>query len=74
LARPFLFSPVFAPEKNKKQYAKISLSVCNRVMEDKLLIWKFKRGSREALRRIYDKHHGHGGFMTSIMGICSSWP
>lgn len=35
------------------------LSVCNRVMEDKLLIWKFKRGSREALRRIYDKYHGH---------------
>lgn len=35
------------------------LSVCNKVMEDKLLIWKFKRGSREALRRIYDKHHGH---------------
>ena len=32
--------------------------VCNRVMEDKLLIWKFKRGSREALRRIYDKYHG----------------
>ena len=28
-------------------------------MEDKLLIWKFKRGSREALRRIYDRHHGH---------------
>jgi RNA polymerase sigma-70 factor (ECF subfamily) len=28
-------------------------------MEDKLLIWKFKRGSREALRRIYDKHHEH---------------
>jgi len=28
-------------------------------MEDKLLIWKFKRGNREALRRIYDKHHGH---------------
>jgi RNA polymerase sigma-70 factor (ECF subfamily) len=28
-------------------------------MEDKLLIWKFKRGSREALRRIYDKYHGH---------------
>jgi len=27
-------------------------------MEDKLLIWKFKRGSRDALRRIYDKHHG----------------
>ena len=26
-------------------------------MEDKLLIWKFKRGSREALRRIYDKYH-----------------
>ena len=33
------------------------LSVCNRVMEDKLLIWKFKRGNREALRRIYDKYH-----------------
>ena len=28
-------------------------------MEDKLLIWKFRRGSRDALRRIYDKHHGH---------------
>ena len=27
-------------------------------MEDKLLIWRFKRGSREALRRIYDKYHG----------------
>ncbi|HCO94651.1 MAG TPA: hypothetical protein DIU00_11990 [Phycisphaerales bacterium] len=27
-------------------------------MEDKLLIWKFKRGGREALRRIYDKYHG----------------
>jgi len=27
-------------------------------MEDRLLIWKFKRGSREALRRIYDKYHG----------------
>jgi RNA polymerase sigma factor (sigma-70 family) len=26
-------------------------------MEDKLLIWKLKRGSREALRRIYDKYH-----------------
>ena len=26
-------------------------------MEDKLLIWKFKRGNREALRRIYDKYH-----------------
>ena len=26
-------------------------------MEDKLLIWKFKRGRREALRRIYDKYH-----------------
>jgi RNA polymerase sigma-70 factor (ECF subfamily) len=33
------------------------LSVCNRVMEDKLLIWKFRLGSREALRRIYDKYH-----------------
>jgi len=28
-------------------------------MEDKLLIWKFKRGRREAVRRIYDKYHGH---------------
>lgn len=28
-------------------------------MEDRLLIWKFKRGSREALRRIYDKYHGN---------------
>ena len=26
-------------------------------MEDKLLIWKFKRGRRDALRRIYDKYH-----------------
>lgn len=25
-------------------------------MEDKLLIWKFKRGSTDALCRIYDKH------------------
>jgi RNA polymerase sigma factor (sigma-70 family) len=31
--------------------------VCNRVMEDKLLIWKLKRGRRDALRRIYDKYH-----------------
>lgn len=35
------------------------LSVCNRVVKDRLLIWKFKRGSREALRRIYDEYHGH---------------
>jgi RNA polymerase sigma-70 factor (ECF subfamily) len=27
-------------------------------MEDKLLIWRFKRGRRDALRRIYDKYHG----------------
>ena len=26
-------------------------------MEDKLLIWRFKRGSAEALRQIYDKYH-----------------
>ncbi len=26
-------------------------------MQDKLLVWKFKRGSRDALRRIYDKYH-----------------
>jgi len=46
-------------KKFKKQYITMLFSVCNRVMEDKLLIWKFKRGSREALRRIYDKYHGH---------------
>jgi DNA-directed RNA polymerase specialized sigma24 family protein len=28
-------------------------------MEDKLLIWKFKCGSTEALRRIYDKYKIH---------------
>jgi RNA polymerase sigma-70 factor (ECF subfamily) len=28
-----------------------------RVMEDKLLIWKLKRGHREALRRVYEKYH-----------------
>ena len=28
-----------------------------RVMEDKLLVWKLKRGSREALRRVYEKYH-----------------
>ncbi len=28
-------------------------------MEDKLLIWKFKRGSTEALCRIYDKYKNH---------------
>ena len=28
-------------------------------MEDKRLIWRFKRGNRDALRRIYDKYHGH---------------
>ena len=28
-------------------------------MEDKLLIWKFKCGSTEALRRIYDKYKDH---------------
>ncbi|UCD48702.1 MAG: RNA polymerase sigma factor [Phycisphaerales bacterium] len=26
-------------------------------MEDKLLIWKCKRGDRDALRRIYEKYH-----------------
>ena len=26
------------------------------MLEDKLLVWKFKRGSRDALRRIYEKH------------------
>jgi RNA polymerase sigma-70 factor (ECF subfamily) len=28
-------------------------------MEDKLLIWKFKRGSTDALCRIYDKYKDH---------------
>jgi len=27
------------------------------MMEDKLLVWKCKRGSRDALRRIYEKYH-----------------
>jgi RNA polymerase sigma factor (sigma-70 family) len=27
-------------------------------MEDKLLIWQLRRGSRDALRRTYDKYHG----------------
>ena len=26
------------------------------MMEDRLLIWKFKRGSQDALRRIYEKY------------------
>lgn len=26
------------------------------MLEDKLLVWKFKRGSRDALRRIYEKY------------------
>lgn len=26
------------------------------MLEDKLLVWKFKRGSRDALRRIYNKY------------------
>ena len=26
------------------------------MLEDKLLIWKFNRGSREALRSIYEKY------------------
>ena len=29
------------------------------MIEDRLLVYRFKRGSREALRRIYDRHHGH---------------
>jgi len=28
------------------------------MMEDRLLIWKFKLGSRDALRRIYEKYSG----------------
>ncbi|HUT31239.1 MAG TPA: sigma-70 family RNA polymerase sigma factor [Sedimentisphaerales bacterium] len=28
------------------------------MLEDKLLMWKFKRGSTEALARIYEKHKG----------------
>ena len=26
------------------------------MMEDRILLWKFKRGSREALRRVYEKY------------------
>jgi RNA polymerase sigma-70 factor (ECF subfamily) len=29
------------------------------MLEDKLLIWKFKRGSGEALKRIYEKYDGY---------------
>jgi RNA polymerase sigma-70 factor (ECF subfamily) len=29
------------------------------MVEDKLLIWRFKRGSRDALRRIYNKYENH---------------
>lgn len=29
------------------------------MIEDKLLIWKFRRGSTEALRRIYEKYEGY---------------
>jgi RNA polymerase sigma-70 factor (ECF subfamily) len=29
------------------------------MLEDKLLIWRFKRGSRDALQRIYNKYEDH---------------
>jgi RNA polymerase sigma-70 factor (ECF subfamily) len=29
------------------------------MLEDRLLVWRFKRGSRPALRRIYEKYHGY---------------
>ena len=29
------------------------------MLEDKVLLWKFKRGSSEALERIYDKYEGY---------------
>jgi RNA polymerase sigma-70 factor (ECF subfamily) len=29
------------------------------MLEDRLLIWKFKRGSRKALQRIYEKYRGY---------------
>ena len=29
------------------------------MIEDKLLKWKFKRGSREALQKIYEKYEGY---------------
>jgi len=29
------------------------------MIEDKMLLWKFKRGSGEALERIYDKYEGY---------------
>jgi RNA polymerase sigma-70 factor (ECF subfamily) len=34
-----------------------SVEVCYKMMVDKLLIWRFNRGSRDALRQIYDKYH-----------------
>lgn len=36
---------------------KTCLRVCNRVMIDKLLIWKCRRGSRDALRQIYERYY-----------------
>jgi hypothetical protein len=36
---------------------KLCLWVCNGMMVDKLLIWRCRRGSREALRQIYEKYH-----------------
>lgn len=32
------------------------LTGCVNMVEDRLLIWRFKRGNREALRRTYDKY------------------
>jgi len=36
-------------------------------MEDKLLMWKFKHGSREALCRIYEKYENH--LLTSAISL-----
>jgi DNA-directed RNA polymerase specialized sigma24 family protein len=34
----------------------LSRKVSGTMVEDRLLIWKFKRGSQEALRRLYEKY------------------
>lgn len=36
---------------------KAHVQTCHRMMEDKLLIWRCKRGRRDALRQIYEKYH-----------------
>ncbi len=38
------------------------------MLEDKLLIWKFKRGSQDALRRIYEKYKN--GLLKLALVLC----